>query len=184
MITEETKQEVIKLRKLGKTYNQIHEMTGVAKSSISDICKPLGLGGQQVIELTPEVIEKAQNLYNELGSIKKVAKQLSISYERLSKVVNLKTPSKNITKSESVISWRKRVKAKLVEYKGGKCECCGYNNCIEALEFHHIDPSQKDFTISGTSKAFETLKKEVDKCIMVCSNCHKEIHAGVRVLPN
>lgn len=184
MITEETKQEVIKLRESGKTYNQIHEITGVAKSSISDICKSLGLGGQQIIKLTPEIIEKAQNLYDELGNIKKVAKQLNISYERLSKVVNLKTPSKNITKSKSVISWRKRIKAKLVEYKGGKCECCGYNNCIEALEFYHIDPSQKDFTISGTSKAFETLKKEADKCIMVCSNCHKEIHAGVRILPN
>ena len=63
------------------------------------------------------------------------------SYERLSKVINLKIPSRNTTKSESVMSWRKRTKAKLVEYKGGKCECCGYNNCIEALEFHHIDPS-------------------------------------------
>lgn len=104
---------------------------------------------------------------------------MGVSYDRLNKVVILKRPS-NITKSEAVIRWRNRVKTKLVEYKGGKCQCCGYNRCIRALEFHHLDPSQKDFTISGKSKSFEMLKKEADKCILVCSNCHKEIHAGIR----
>ena len=99
----------------------------------------------------------------------------------MSKVLQLKRPS-GITKSESVVSWRKRTKKKLVEYKGGKCECCGYDKCIEALEFHHLDPGKKDFTISGTSRSFDILKIEADKCILVCSNCHKEIHAGVRLL--
>lgn len=46
MIKEETKQLVIELRKSGKTYNEIRDLTGVAKSSISDICRPIGLGGQ------------------------------------------------------------------------------------------------------------------------------------------
>lgn len=181
MIKKETRELVIQLRKEGKSYNEIHDLTKVAKSSISDICRPLGLGGQIVIELTPELIKEAQELYNNIGNVRKVAKQIGVDYSRLSKVLQLKKSS-GITKSESVISWRKRVKKKLVEYKGGKCECCGYDRCIEALEFHHINPSEKDFTISGTSKSFETLKKEVDKCILVCSNCHKEIHAGIRVL--
>ena len=139
----------------------------------------MGLGGNKVIPLTTELIRKAQELYDEIGSIKEVGKKLGVSYDRLSKVVILKRPS-NIPKSEVVIRWRNRVKTKLVEYKGGKCQCCGYNRCIRALEFHHLDPSQKDFTISGKSKSFETLKKEADKCILVCSNCHKEIHAGIR----
>ena len=139
----------------------------------------MGLGGNKVIPLTTELIRKAQELYDEIGSIKEVGKKLGVSYDRLNKVVILKRPS-NIPKSEVVIWWRNRVKTKLVEYKGGKCQCCGYNRCIRALEFHHLDPSQKDFTISGKSKSFETLKKEADKCILVCSNCHKEIHAGIR----
>ena len=139
----------------------------------------MGLGGNKVIPLTTELIRKAQELYDEIGSIKEVGKKLGVSYDRISKVVILKRPS-NIPKSEVVIRWRNRVKTKLVEYKGGKCQCCGYNRCIRALEFHHLDPSQKDFTISGKSKSFETLKKEADKCILVCSNCHKEIHAGIR----
>lgn len=64
------------------------------------------------------------------------------------------------------------------------CEICGYNKCIEALDFHHRDPSKKDFTISSTRKggkgvgSWPELKKELDKCILVCSNCHREIHAA------
>lgn len=83
--------------------------------------------------------------------------------------------------SESVALRRRRLKEKLIEYKGGECEICGYKKCYRALEFHHIDPSQKEFKKSSTNKAFETLKKEVDKCILVCSNCHMEIHEQIEV---
>ena len=72
---------------------------------------------------------------------------------------------------------RKRLKEKLVEYKGGACEVCGYNKCITALEFHHVNPNEKEFGI-GSMKvlSFEKCKKEVDKCMLVCANCHREIH--------
>ena len=65
-----------------------------------------------------------------------------------------------------------------VEYKGGKCESCGYNRNIAALEFHHLNPLEKDFNISnkGYTKSWENVKKEIDKCILVCANCHREIH--------
>ena len=81
-------------------------------------------------------------------------------------------------RSERVAQRRRKVKALLVEYKGGQCEKCGYNKCLAALEFHHLDPTQKDFGISGNGNTFklDTMKKEADKCILVCSNCHKEIH--------
>lgn len=77
---------------------------------------------------------------------------------------------------------RKRYKKELVEYKGGKCEICGYDKCISALEFHHTDATKKDFSISETtfSKSMDILKKEVDKCILVCANCHREIHEKER----
>jgi hypothetical protein len=76
-----------------------------------------------------------------------------------------------------VDSYRRRLKRRLVEYKGGCCALCGYNNCVSALEFHHVDPSKKDFTISNAlTMSFDKCKSEVDKCILVCSNCHKEIH--------
>lgn len=70
-------------------------------------------------------------------------------------------------------------KIKMIEYKGGKCERCDYNKYIGALEFHHLDPTKKDFNLSSVkTKSFDdTIKKELDKCILVCSNCHKEIHS-------
>ena len=71
----------------------------------------------------------------------------------------------------------KKLKIKAVEYKGGKCEKCGYKKCNRALEFHHTSPNEKDFTISTyTTLGWEKLKKELDKCELRCSNCHKEIH--------
>lgn len=81
--------------------------------------------------------------------------------------------------SEAVQKRRRKVKKLLVEYKGGCCEKCGYNKCVDALEFHHIDPTQKDFGIGskGHCRSLESMKKEVDKCIMVCANCHREIHS-------
>ena len=68
-------------------------------------------------------------------------------------------------------------KLKLVEYKGGKCEICGYDKCVDALEFHHLNPDEKEFGLSNVdTRALSILKKEADKCILICSNCHREIH--------
>ena len=172
------KEQVIKLRRKGLTYNEIRDITKVKNTTISDIVRPLNLGGNSIKKLTPELIEEIQAKYNEIGNLKKVVKLYHISFERLSKVIK-HGKKKKVSNTEAVESWRKRKKKALVEYKGGKCQCCGYSKCIEALEFHHLDPNIKSFTISGKSKSFNSLKSEVDKCILVCSNCHKEIHAGI-----
>lgn len=81
--------------------------------------------------------------------------------------------------AEYIQKKRYKIKEKSVSYKGGKCEICGYDKCIDALEFHHLDPSQKDFGISykGYVRSWDKVKEELDKCIMVCANCHREIHA-------
>ena len=70
------------------------------------------------------------------------------------------------------------LKSKMIEYKGGKCVRCGYDKYQGALEFHHINPDMKDFNPSHLRKySFdERIKEELDKCILVCSNCHREIH--------
>tara|TARA_X000001036_G_C20484670_1_gene727202 strand:- start:448 stop:831 length:384 start_codon:yes stop_codon:yes gene_type:complete len=69
-------------------------------------------------------------------------------------------------------------KEKCVEYKGGKCELCGYNKYIGALEFHHKDPTKKDLQISKVrGRSFnDKIKKELDKCQILCCNCHREMH--------
>jgi hypothetical protein len=75
---------------------------------------------------------------------------------------------------------RKRVsnKVKAVEYKGGCCQRCGYNKSLRALNFHHLDPKEKDFHISdnGNLRNWEAIEAELNKCILLCANCHAEEH--------
>lgn len=78
-----------------------------------------------------------------------------------------------------VVSYRQRNKDKAIEYKGGKCLVCGYKKSKRALSFHHLDPNTKVEGIIGTSKAWEKIKLELDKCALLCSNCHAEVHDGL-----
>jgi len=72
---------------------------------------------------------------------------------------------------------RNKTKLKAIKYLGNKCKLCGYNKCIQALEFHHINPNEKEFKPSnmGTYK-WDKVKIELNKCILLCANCHREIH--------
>ena len=80
---------------------------------------------------------------------------------------------------KAVYARRKKVRQMAVSYKGGKCENCGYDRCIDALEFHHVDPTRKDFNISskGYTRSWKKVKSELDKCRILCANCHRELHA-------
>ena len=82
----------------------------------------------------------------------------------------------------AVTKRRKKLREMAVEYKGGKCVFCGYAKDIVALDFHHLDESRKDFGLSqrGLTRSWERIKQELDKCILVCANCHREIHSGSR----
>lgn len=86
--------------------------------------------------------------------------------------------------TEVTLQSNQRKKQRLVRIMGGKCYCCGYNKCLKALEFHHLDPNNKDFSISENAYiAFDKAAEEVKKCVLVCANCHREIHAGLIQLP-
>ena len=86
---------------------------------------------------------------------------------------------------KAVIKRRKKVKTMALEYKGGKCQSCGYNRCEAALELHHLDPKTKSFGIGekGYTRSWLKVKAELDKCILLCANCHREIEAGILQLP-
>jgi len=89
--------------------------------------------------------------------------------------------------SERVKAWRHRSKERMVESMGGKCQCCGYDKCKEALSFHHIDPAYKELAfgnIRANPQSWTKVVEELKKCILVCNNCHSEIHAGVRLVPD
>lgn len=76
---------------------------------------------------------------------------------------------------------RKEFKLLCIAYKGGKCELCSYTRCAAGLEFHHRDPSQKDFEVNRNARRslVEVLRKELDKCALLCATCHREVHAGI-----
>jgi hypothetical protein len=80
--------------------------------------------------------------------------------------------------SKRTINFSKNGKIRTVEYMGGCCSICRYNKCIRALEFHHIDPSKKSKDYDKKFKLwnFEKQKQELKHCILVCSNCHRELH--------
>jgi hypothetical protein len=70
----------------------------------------------------------------------------------------------------------------LSEIFGDGCSICGYSRCSTALEFHHVDASVKEQTPSKLINNYSTIERmleEVNKCVLVCSNCHREIHAGL-----
>ncbi len=86
--------------------------------------------------------------------------------------------SRRCAQSYAVSVRRKELKYMAVLYKGGECQICGYNACINALHFHHRDPDEKDFSLSykGHTYSFEKIKSELDKCDLLCANCHAEEH--------
>jgi hypothetical protein len=86
---------------------------------------------------------------------------------------------------EAVSRRRKRLRDMAREYKGGKCALCDYRRCQRALSFHHIDPKKKDFGLSsrGLTRSWDKIKEEIDKCVLLCANCHMEVHDGITQLP-
>jgi hypothetical protein len=88
--------------------------------------------------------------------------------------------------SQNVKNWRIRTKQRIVQAMGGKCGMCGYNKCNNALELHHITPEEKDFSLGGiraNPRSWEKIVNELRKCILLCSNCHREVEAGITELP-
>ena len=80
---------------------------------------------------------------------------------------------------ENVKSSRARLKERVVRALGGKCVICGYDRCQQALDVHHVDPNEKDFTIAAnTNKAYALVSEEIRKCVLLCANCHREYHSN------
>lgn len=71
---------------------------------------------------------------------------------------------------------KREIKLRGIEYLGGHCHRCGYQGVPAVYDFHHKDQNQKEFSWGGKRTNWENLKKELDKCQLLCANCHREIH--------
>jgi DNA-binding transcriptional ArsR family regulator len=83
--------------------------------------------------------------------------------------------------SERVSRRRRRTKEILVAEAGGKCALCGYHRYVGALHFHHVDPAAKRLQIGarGLTRALAIVRREAEKCVLLCANCHAEVEAGI-----
>lgn len=181
-ITESLKEKILLLRKNGLTYNEIQKELKCSKGSISKYCSD-----ETIIKNSPPTekeIQLMQDYYNECKSCNKVAKKFNFCKQTVLKYII--TERIKISPEEKRNRGRLRrklyvndVKIEAVKYKGGKCEICGYNKCMRALHFHHLNPTKKDFKISNGTKSLSRIIPEIDKCMLVCSNCHCEIHENI-----
>lgn len=181
------KEKIIKLRKEGKSYGEIKKELNCSKATISFHCKNEALnniGLDQSKKLKKEEIDKLKDFYK-THTIKETSVEFEVSETTVKKYVENKRfvydtdDDKRKANYRRVKSFRNRLKERAVEYKGGKCVLCGYNRCIKSFDFHHLDPKEKDFTIgSNSSISWDKLKIELDKCVLLCANCHREVHAG------
>lgn len=89
--------------------------------------------------------------------------------------------------SDRVKKWRKATKQRMIQSMGGKCCCCFYSACSSALALHHLDPAKKDLELSSVRanpKSWIKITDELKKCVLVCHNCHQEIHSLMRTIPD
>ena len=73
---------------------------------------------------------------------------------------------------------RYRAKSAAIKWLGGRCRNCGWEGDEAAFQFHHVDPHKKDFTVGNiANKNWESIKKELNKCVLLCANCHAVVHS-------
>jgi len=187
------KTQILELRQKGLTYNQIQKELSCSKGTIAYHCQKIKNNSDIINNNRREIYEslneinswdnqiknKILYLYNYGICLTEIADVLESSY------LAIKGFCKNLPKSdysslsnyEKVKRRRKKLKLLAVIHKGSKCERCGYNNCLEVMEFHHIDPNKKEFTIAQRcNTSWKKIKKELQKCNIYCANCHREIH--------
>lgn len=178
IVKDETKNKISKTLRERKEKHKKYQLIIDSYNdniNIDGICKMHSVTRRTVVKILKE-----QNLYNySPNNENSICEIHQIKYE-LSGKSNVYRCKKCM--SERVKNDKRILKIKAVDYKGGKCSKCSYDRCLSALEFHHLDPKEKDFTIShyNATSQWEKIKKELDKCILVCSNCHREIHEELK----
>jgi len=189
------KEKIISLRKKGKAYNEIKKILNCSKGTISYHCCKLEnnniLTKENKTHPSKDIISEwtkrtkliIKNLYNYGILMTEISDILELN------LLAVRLFCKNLSKPkyfllsnyQQVKRRRRKIKILSVLYKGGKCSKCGYNKYFECLTFHHIDPSNKSFTISKKlNHRWKTIKKELNKCIMLCFMCHNELHVENR----
>lgn len=189
------KQQAIDLQSQGKSIREISRILSISPSTISIWLRDCGPMPTKICKKCNKDFINITNGYRQLCySCKPATTDIIIDLENNTKkcsMCNSWVSFENFTKlsgryhshcklciSKYKTNTLPKIKDLCVEYKGGKCEQCNniYPNCC--YDFHHIDPSKKEFTISRAKcyKFNQKIKNELDKCMLLCANCHRIIH--------
>lgn len=168
MITE-LGHKIIALRKKGIPLKKISEELKCSKSSVSKWCAMLS-NNEDIIK---------NNIKNRRLNVVGMA---SVLKEKELEIIKQSRDYKQSQQGLYNLNLRKTKKMFLIHVVNGCCQICGYNKCVDALSFHHLDPLTKLFAISGSrllSNSLESLISEAEKCALLCHNCHTEVHSGI-----
>lgn len=184
------KEPILQLKSEGLTHNQIASQLGCSKITVYYHCPkrpkhgqltPPGAGTSKTRSQIPDNKEDFLPWLLKAGvRHADIAAALGLEQAeicRYAKEQHLDEDHTKQTYREYTLKKRIRRKMLAVAYLGGRCRKCGYKKAISALTFHHTTPGGKDFDISHSPKAsWKNVRKELDKCILLCANCHSEEH--------
>lgn len=169
------KEKAITLRKQGLSVNKIAKEVGVSKSTVSLWVKSVKISDKQKKQLRKRTFLVSSRKKGQFSK-----KRLEMGEEKWTEHCTQR-------KRKNTFNWRKNnpekyvnrdveLKIRLLEERGGECLKCNYNKSLGALDFHHRDPNKKEFGIGQIHRSYNKMKKEADKCDVLCSNCHRELH--------
>ncbi len=151
-----------------------------ARKGLSSICKVCKSEWAKQYRQRPDIKERSSSYSKEYMKKEENRERAN----KLNRERNKKEEVK-IKRNEDRRNWTLKQKLAAIEYKGGKCILCGYNKDTAALEFHHINPEEKE-NVGGPAviswRTFENNKEELDKCVLLCCRCHREVHSGSATL--
>jgi len=177
---------VLGLRLENKSYNEISKILEISKATVSYHCIKQQINAPINGHTNDRVLTDNEiaimNEYYITHTAGETAKHFNISLSVVkrysdNKRIHLTEEEKRKKNYWHVKSRRQKLKEMAVEHLGGKCQICGYSKCIRALDFHHRDSKTKDFSISkNCNMAWNKILVELEKCDLLCSNCHREVH--------
>jgi transposase len=183
-------EKIHRLHENGLTTREISTIVGVGKSSVqyhvsektrkNALSQGKRLKGQR---LTQEERDKIIAMLMAGHSNSEVRREFGLCHSTVQKFRNPENHKAYLEKRKNYIKNRD-ISGHFKSIRGNKCEICGYDKSPKCLDFHHIDPTKKKFQISQSYlRPMPVIEEEVAKCILVCKNCHAEIHHGITEIP-
>jgi len=184
------KDDILRLRDQGLSYRAIEKELGCSRATVAYHCQgregnvELILSNRDHFRRTLNIPQSKEALLRWLlldgVQRKNIADALSLPYQdvlRFARKECLAKSREELSNYERVKRRRRHLKMLAVAMLGGKCIRCGYHRSLRAMDFHHPDPDGKDFSVStNANRAWSKMKAEVAKCVLLCSNCHREEH--------